>query len=315
MNSHRVILSYNKQIVSVRFLSMSIYLSTAREIRLNNENLLNNSASVITFFIFILLVFLGSINKTYAAESCESPVAQIVSIQGSIEVRRVNESSWRQAAMNATLCAGDMIRARSHSRGALRLSNESMLRLDQRTAITFPQSEENKKTSLLDLFSGAIHIITRTPKPFKVRTPFLNAAVDGTEFFVGVDEDSTSLVIYEGQVTASNDQGSLVLVDHEAAIATKDQPPQKEVVINLVDAVQWALHYPTIIDYWSRTDMNDEQSVRSLIAKAAYLLSIGRVDEANAVIAQVQMLDSNNSDAYALRAMILVFRQLYDCIA
>ncbi len=290
---------------------MSVNLLTTREIRLSNQSLLHNSTSVIAFFIFILLIFLGSINKTYAAESCESPVAQIVSIQGSIELRRVNETIWQQAAMNSTLCAGDMVRARSHSRAALRLSNESMLRLDQRTAITFPQSEENNKTSLLDLFSGAIHIITRTPKPFKVRTPFLNAAVDGTEFFVGVDEDITSLVIYEGQVTASNDQGSLVLVDHEAAVATKDQPPQKEVVINLVDAVQWALHYPTIIDYWSHTDIsdiNDEQSVRSLIAKAAYLLSIGRVDEADAVIAQVQMLDSINSDVYALRAMIALVK-------
>ena len=120
---------------------MSVNLLTTREIRLSNQSLLHNSTSVIAFFIFILLIFLGSINKTYAAESCESPVAQIVSIQGSIELRRVNETIWQQAAMNSTLCAGDMVRARSHSRAALRLSNESMLRLDQRTAITFPQSD------------------------------------------------------------------------------------------------------------------------------------------------------------------------------
>ncbi|MBE7525819.1 FecR domain-containing protein [candidate division WWE3 bacterium] len=57
-----------------------------------------------------------------------------------------------------------------------------MLRLDQKTSITFPQLQEEKGTSLLDLLEGAIHIITRTPRPFKIRTPFANASVEGTEF-------------------------------------------------------------------------------------------------------------------------------------
>jgi tetratricopeptide (TPR) repeat protein len=271
-------------------------------------NLLNKRNSVTTFLICILFFFVGFIDRAYAAETCESsPVAQIVSVQGVIELRRANESIWRPAVMNATLCPGDMVRARSRSRAALRLSNESMLRLDQRTTLTFPHAEQDKATSLLDLIKGAIHIITRTPKPFEVRTPYLNAAVDGTEFFVGVDEDSTKLVIYEGQVTASNDQGSLILVDHEAAIATKHQAPQKEVVLRPTDAVQWALYYPAIIDYQSDASIERDE-ISTLIRDAAHLLTIGRVDEARAAIKQVLEIapakGKGTSDAYALKSII-----------
>ncbi len=269
-------------------------------------NLLNNSKLAITFVICFLFFFIGFVDRTYAAESCESsPVAQIVSVQGTIELRRANESVWRPAAMNTALCSGDMLRARSHSRAALRLSNESMLRLDQRTTLSFPQEE--KAISLLDLVKGAIHVITRTSKPFEIRTPFLNGAVDGTEFFVGVDEDSTRLVIYEGQVTASNDQGSLVLVDHEAAIATKHQAPQKEVIMRPTDAVQWALYYPAIIDYQLDAGI-ERDAISTLIRDASHLLTIGRVDEATTAIKQALEIAPDkgrgSSDAYALKSMI-----------
>ncbi|MCH9640026.1 MAG: FecR family protein, partial [Betaproteobacteria bacterium] len=147
-------------------------------------NLIKSNTLVTASVGSVFLILLGFTDKAYATESCESPVAKIVSVQGVIEIRSANETAWRAAAMNTMLCTGDMIRAGSHSNAALRLSNESMLRLDQRTTITFPQSEQDKATSLLDLLRGAIHIITRTPKPFKVRTPFVNALVEGTEFFV-----------------------------------------------------------------------------------------------------------------------------------
>ena len=97
---------------------------------------------------------------------------------------------------------------RANSRAALRLSNESTIRLDQRTAITIagPNAEQN---TLLDMVSGVIHVITRTPKPFKIRTPVINANVDGTEFLVDISQEKnrlpkTLIVVYEGKVNATN---------------------------------------------------------------------------------------------------------------
>ena len=228
----------------------------------------------------------------------------MVSMKGIIELRREQATVWQQTDMNTTFCAGDMIRARSQSRAALRLSNDSMLRLDQRTSLTFPELQAEKSTSLLDLLEGAIHIITRTPKPFKIRTPFVNASVEGTEFFVGVHEDNAEVVVYEGKVSVSNDLGSLVLNDHEAAITFKDQAPRKEILIRPTDAVQWALYYPAIIDYWQDDAVKKEQYANTLIREAGRLLTVGQADEAKRNIQQALQLAADNSDSHALLAII-----------
>ena len=293
---------------------------------------------VLMFAISVVTVLFSSIGKTQAAAACESKIAQIVSIQGIVEFRHAGQTIWQQAMKDMALCPGDMLRVRSRSRVALRLDNDSMLRLDQRSTILFPELAEDQTTSLIDLFTGALHILTRTPKPFKIRTPFVNAGVEGTEFFVSVDEESTQLVIYEGQVSASNDQGSLMMVGNEAAIVRINEAPQKVGVISPTDAVQWALYYPTIIDYqldeklsaesaWPELQASielyrqgrlfdaiselDEVPQRARTAHfltyfAGLLLSVGRVDEAQAAIAQALELDSDNSDAYALMAIIAV---------
>ena len=206
------------------------------------------------------------------------------------------------------------------------------------------RSGQEKAGSLMELFSGAIHIITRTPKPFKVRTPFVNAGVDGTEFFVGVDETSTRLVIYEGKVTASNDQGSLVLEDHQAAIATRNTAPQRVTTINPTDAVQWALHYPVVIDY-QLARLTDElalhpelrQSVELYrqgktfealsvlenisttdfpanlhLFRAGLLLAVAQAGEAGAAIGEILRVQPDNSEAHALLAMIAVVQNNKD---
>ncbi|MDO8334141.1 MAG: hypothetical protein Q7T35_05680, partial [Nitrosomonas sp.] len=107
------------------------------------------------FTIVAVTCWVAHIENSYAATTCKLEVARIVSIQGIIELRRAQQSIWQSVSLDTTLCAGDMIRARSQSRAALRLNNESMLRLDQKTSVTFPELQEEKSTSLLDLFEGA----------------------------------------------------------------------------------------------------------------------------------------------------------------
>ncbi len=262
--------------------------------------------SIAIFTVTTVICWVAHIEISYAATTCKLEVARIVSIQGIIELRRAQQTIWQSVSLNTTLCAGDMIRARSQSRAALRLNNESMLRLDQKTSVTFPELQEEKSTSLLDLFEGAIHIITRTPRPFKVRTPFVNASVEGTEFFVGLNGDTAKVVVYEGRVSASNDLGNIVLNDHEAAVTVKDQAPRKEIIIRPTDAAQWALYYPAISDYWLRDTNQKEAELSVLIQQAGHSLTVGQVDESKSKIKQVLELEPDNSDAYALLAIIAV---------
>jgi len=257
------------------------------------------------FFILVLIQIIFA-HTAKAAEVCELAAAEIVSVEGIVEYRKSKDNAWHQAEQNTQLCAGDQLRTRRHSRAAVRLMNESVVRLDQRTALTFPEVEEKKSFSFIDLLNGAIHVITRTPKPFKVRTSFVNALVEGTEFYVGVGENSTRLVVYEGRVTASNDYGSLAIVGHEAAVAYVDQPPQRETIVRPLDAVQWALYYPAIIGYHRNNNLSGEADTDNQLRQAEHLLSIGRVDEAHDVINQVLSSDADNSDAIALQAIIAV---------
>ncbi len=243
------------------------------------------------------------IRNALAADACIVRAAQVVSVQGIVEVRRHQSASWEPVVLDTALCAGDALRVRTHSRAAIRLNNDSVMRLDQRTTITIPETEANRITALIDLIKGAVHIITRTPLPFKVRTPFLNAGVEGTEFSVELETDHARVVIFEGRVSASNEHGSVMLAGHEAAIAYQNRPPLKETIVRPLDAVQWALYYPAIIGY-HRNQSSD--NIGSRIQQAEYLLSVGQADEAGIILDRLLADDPGNSDAMALKSIIAV---------
>lgn len=274
-------------------------------------------------------------SAAFAAAPCASAVAHVVSVQGIVEVRRFEERIWQLALLNSALCPGDSVRVRQHSRAALRLGNETLLRLDQKTALTLGAPEDGK--TLLEMLSGALHALTRTPRPFGVRTPFLNAGIDGTEFAIGIDPDRTRLVVYEGRVSAGNEHGRITLGDHEAAVAARGEAPRPEGRIQPTDAVQWALHYPAILAGWKEgspgeapsaalgaavahqqagqpsealaaiADLSPDRYTADILAyRAGLLLSVGRADEADGDIARALALDPRHSGAHALRAMMRV---------
>ncbi|HEV7930669.1 MAG TPA: FecR family protein, partial [Nitrosospira sp.] len=198
-----------------------------------------------------------------AAELCAPAIALVVSVQGIVEVRRSKEKKWQPAVLDDNLCPGDMIRVLQRSRAALRLSNDSMLRLDQKTTLVLGGSDAERRT-LLEMLTGAMHVLTRTPKPFKINTPFLNAGVEGTEFLIELEQDQAKVVMYEGKLSASNSHGSIILTDNEAAVAVRDQAPRKEAVVRPIDAVQWALFYPTIISFRLDETASGQPAARSL---------------------------------------------------
>jgi len=273
-----------------------------------------------------------------AAEPCAPAFARVVSVQGNVELRRAG-ANWQAAELNATLCAGDMVRVHQRSRTALLLSNETTLRLDQGTVLSMTAPDRENAT-LLDLVSGGMHVITRAPKPFRVKTPFVNANVEGTEFAVRVDESKANIVVYEGHVIAENDAGSVALASGETALARRTAAPRKEVVFRPRDAVTWTLYFPTIFDYQYRlgagTARTPGESARQrsidlyrsgkladalaaldnvadtdadstfLTYRAGLLLVVGRLDDAKPEIERALRHDPNSVDAYSLLAVIAV---------
>jgi ferric-dicitrate binding protein FerR (iron transport regulator) len=194
-----------------------------------------------TLFIIIGLIMCDPIATARAKDRCTEWVAKMESIQGVVQVRRAGDTEWTFVKPNETFCPGDTVRTLENSRAALRLPNESLPHLDQGTTVTFNGIEKGR-TSLLDIIKGIIHFFSRTPRALKVTTPFVNGTVEGTEFFVKVAPDHTVISVFQGNVLAANDVGSLNLVSKQSAIARAGEAPMAYIVARPWDAVQWAIY-------------------------------------------------------------------------
>jgi len=278
-------------------------------------------------------------------QPCEQWAAKIVSVQGAVQVRKAGETSWIQVRLNQTYCPGDIIRVLKNSRAAISLSNDSLIRVDQNTTITFTGIEK-EKTFFIDLIRGVAHFFSRFPRRLKVATPFVNAAVEGTEFYMRVEDDQTFISIFEGRVAATNAAGSLILAGGQTAVAEAGKAPVLQVLVKPRDAVQWALYYPPIIDwrlidfaggeetdwqgmarksikYYWQGDMTGAFSVlerapekirdpRFYLYRAALFLTVGRIGAAQTDITKALSIDPSNSYAVALQSIIAVVQNEND---
>ena len=258
-------------------------------------------------FLLSLIIFLSMILAplSVSAKTCEQWVAKAVSVEGKVEAKRDGETQWQQVQPDETFCAGDQIRVMDNSRADLSFANQPLLRLDQNSTITLAGIEEEtsgiadlfKSAAKLDLIEGAAHFFSRLPRNLEVRTGFVNAGVEGTEFFIRVADNKTFISVFEGKVLAANESGNLSLTSGQSAVAEAGKAPVLQVVAQPRDAVRWALYYPPVLD---------GPGADSLVNEAAQLLSVGRVDEAGSKIKQALSADPANSGALSLQSIIAV---------
>ena len=236
----------------------------------------------------LLLVWLAPLSTTAAAD-CKPWAARIVSVQGEIEVKQASTSNWHPVNRNDTFCPGDSIRVGNNSRAAIVLTNETLLRLDQNSAIKLTQFE-TELPSILEFIMGIGHFISRVPRSLKIETATVNAAIEGTEFVVSVSADETSVTVFEGTVLTQNQKGEMRITDGETVIAKANTAPLKTLLAKPRNTVQWALYFPPVIEM-------DNSS----LSKASQLLSVGRVNEAESLL---QGMDSG--EALAMQAIIAI---------
>ncbi|OGP89260.1 MAG: hypothetical protein A2156_07200 [Deltaproteobacteria bacterium RBG_16_48_10] len=273
------------------------------------------------------------------AEICEKWIAKLVSVQGGVQVLRAGEKQWRSVKIHDIICPGDAIRVLTRSRAGILLINQATLRLDQNTTVTF-SPPETEKTSLIDLLMGAIHFFSRQRRGIRVATPFVNATVEGTEFYMEAKSDKTFLSIFEGQVVTTNQAGEIQLAKGQSATVVKDQVPVLHVVARPRDAIQWTLYYLPVLDFhpsdfqtaspaaWqisvqksvefykegilekaleSISEIREEvQDPKFFTYRASLLLSVGRADEARSDIEKALHLKPINGDALALQTILAV---------
>ncbi len=273
-----------------------------------------------------------------AQELCRIPAGQFASIDGTVEVRRGDTDSWEKVTRETPLCVGNAIRVGERSRAAVHLVNDAVLRIDQNTTMRLLNiSGKEQEQSLLELVKGAFQCFSRKPRVLKINTPYLNGLIEGTEFVAEAQDTRSTLTVLEGRVTAANEHGSVVVEPGTAAVGEPNKAPQLEIVVRPRDAVHWGLYYPPVLAALGQpgssvTDEGVAASVRQALQqtdrvtalamleqvpeaerdatfhlyRAALLLSVGRVAEANVDIDAALQRDPEASLAYALRSVILV---------
>lgn len=260
----------------------------------------NNRKTVFFARIFLFPVLAFSISSTVqAAESCEV-IGRLASAEGLVEVQHVDTSKWTNAKTDDSLCQGDTVRAGINSRGAIALTNNAILRVDQNSTVQLLNiTAKKEESSVISLLKGAIQSFSRKPSYFSINTAYLNGSIEGTEFVFRVKDNSSELTVLEGRVVASNEQGKVAVGAGQLAVAESGQAPEMRTLIRPRDAAQWSLYYPPIL---AAGDSASES-----LQQAASKLSVGQVDAARSSVDQA--IADNNADAglaYALRAVINV---------
>ena len=297
---------------------------------------LNNIIALVLFGLLLRLIFFTD-SPACAEESSEDLTSRVVSVQGTVEVKRAGEDHWVNVKFYDTICAGDTIRVLGNSRAALLMPNETVVRLDQNTSATL-KSNEDKKPGIVEIIHGTILFFTRSPSGFKVLTPFVNAYSGGTEFEVKVENAHTIVSVLDGKVKVANAAGSILVRKGESALIREAQTPVSETTVRPYDAVQWALYYPPLPERDPALFLPDFEGIirakelynqglasQALSAlpsdvehpafynfRALLLLSVGRTDEAAKDLARSLELDPQNSYAFSLRSIMAVVQNRKD---
>ena len=174
----------------------------------------------------------------------------LLTIEGKVEVSGAGTTTWTPGQTNGILHIADRVRTGLRSRAAVRLSNLSVLRVNELTTLQIQPPSAPGKQSRLDLGSGSTYFLSRErPTDVEFRTPLASGAIRGTEFHLFVAENGRSVVtLIDGVLTLSNPQGTLDLGSGEQATVEPGQAPTKTAVINAINIIQWCLYYPGILE-------------------------------------------------------------------
>ncbi len=242
----------------------------------------------------------STVMSAAAMAQCVRPIGAVPSLQGEAQVQAAGV--WRTATLNEQLCPGDVIHVGERSRAEVTVVNQPNVRLDQNTALHLAGGDE---PMLVRMLYGAAYFFSRDPRRLTVDTPFVDAAVEGTEFLVKVEAERTLIVVFAGRVRASNPRGELTIASGESAIAEAGRAPAPYLIVRPRDAVQWTLFYPAILPALADPSGASAQGLSEPLRGAVELAARGDLPAAFAQFEAVPETE-RGADYYLYRAAALL---------
>lgn len=285
-------------------------------------------------------------SELFADTHCIQPMATLYSAQGEVDLQVGGSQVWQPIAQGASLCAGDIVAVRRLSRAVLRLEQEQTnIQLGENTTLVLP-GVRAEGYSLIELLKGIGHFISRVPRMLQIKTPFVNAAVEGTEFVVEVNSEEAQISVQEGTVRARAPSGDVVMQAGNYVRARVGQALTESAIEQADQRVDWALYYPQVIEFepeaftragqqpWRhpaaesaralsnsdiktafakleealtrRNDADGETDADFQLYRAQLLLLVGQIEEARRSIDKARAVKSGESGAWVLDSLIAV---------
>jgi len=261
--------------------------------------------------------------------------AKIISVQGKVESILNNETQRSAVLIDEEYHVGDRIIVGEDSRATIMLTDDTTIRLDQKTSILFKATE---KKHWLSISKGVTHFISRIIKKLNIEAPIVNGSIEGTEFMVSVAGDHTAFTVIEGFVdmklkgaALGTDPTRVYSGEYGEAVKTSTIISKYTILpVQINEAVQWTLHYPPVIYYSDKdfTGINIKNSINFYwkgklsdafkeiikvtvsndpnfyLYRAGLYLTVGRVDKAVQDINMAETLLPGTSDTLALLSII-----------
>ena len=257
------------------------------------------SAVLVCFGVVVAGAVLG--RPASAQEGCidvagrpAPPVAHLVSMVGDV---RVGERPPTGEAPERPICAGESVAVGSRSRALVNLIGaDTPLRLDENTVSRFSTPPE-PGGGLVELVRGGLYFLSEVRRTLTVRTPYVNAGVEGTEVYLRVADAGAEMIVLEGKVAATPGIGQRGAVrgDHGDHRQRLDAAPGAVPAVTAlpddgtpfgalrrvtVGALSWTLFYPEVL-------VAADAATYPRIGEAARLLAAGQRGQAEALLAQV----------------------------
>jgi len=285
-----------------------------------------------------VLFLLGALSTAPLLPAQPAPGPQdavLLTVAGVVEIAPAGTSNWAAGHARQILHSGDQVRSGKDSRAAIRLSNLSVIRVYELTTMTIRTPRQTGENAPIEVKSGAAYFFNRDkPNETQFQTPSSSGAIRGTEFSLAVDGSGrTELALLDGQVSINNAQGSIELQSGERAVVDPGKAPRKSALLDAINVIQWTLYYPAILDPDELDLSADAKQALSAsleayragdllqalgqypqgrlpaseserVYRAALLLAVGQVDEAQKLLNQAAQEARAAALAGALEEMI-----------
>ena len=246
-----------------------------------------------------------------AARTCADWHAELLGVEGDVAILPAGRMEWAQAAESDQVCVGDQVRTGDFGRAALELRDHTTMRLVANTVVRIGEPRTFGET-IVDIFAGLVHVITRDPRELTFRTPYGNAGIEGTEFDIDAAPEATQIVVYEGVVRVTSATAAISVPAGENARASASGVTSGARA-RLAGDLQRGAYYPPILAGSLPAPEQVPDAALALDpaffgARAAARLRYGQVAAAEADLADAERLGDPDGTARALLAMLALER-------